>query len=486
MKPRILIVGAGDIGAHLARRLCESWDVAVLDLDPEALESPLLAGCATRLVGDGTSAMVLRQAGAEGADTLVAASDADEVNLEVLLLARERFGIDNLYAVMQGQEFEQRYRELPDVEVVDSNQACSALLESRLERRKVATNIGLGEGEIIEVEVLANSSVIGHRLADLHPRRWLVGAVYREGRLIVPHGDTVLLEGDRVVLIGEPEVLGAIANHIGAGESRFPLHYGSNIVAMDSKGLAPHLEELRYLLSNTAALTLELITAGGRAPTPALVSALDELKIPHQITKDPSDSPGAMARRAAQRDAGILALEPRGLDFWSRVGIRRTSTVQLIDKVRSPVLICRRSHPYVRVLLCLHQAPFVLEAAQLAIDLTRTLECQLTLGVVHQPDLVVGAEARAELNAARREVEDLCRLYHLELEVLELEGNPIQQTLAACKDFDLLVLPYRRNQRASLTRPDVSQNLLHRAPCSVLIMPHGGAITAAGAGAGKG
>ena len=473
MKPRILIVGAGDIGAHLARRLNISWEVTVLDRDPSALETPLLADVHTRLAGDGTSAMILKQAGAEHADTLVAATDDDEVNLEVLALARERFKIENLYAVMQGETFEARYRELPDVEVVDSNQACSALLESRIERRKVATDIGLGEGEIIEVEVLANSSVIGHRLADLHPRRWLVGAVYREGRLIVPHGDTVLLEGDRVVLIGEPEVLGAIANHIGAGESRFPLHYGSNIVVMDSPGLTPHLAELRYLLENTAALTLDLLTTGGKDPTPAITAAFSELKISHTVSRDAEDTPMALARRAALKDAGILALEPREQDLWSRVGIRRTQTVQIIDKVRCPVLICRGSHPYQKALLCLHEAPIQLEAAQLAIDLTRTLEGTLTLAVVHQPDLVVGAEARKELDKARREVEDLCRLYHLELKVLTLEGNPIKQTLAACKDFDLLVMPYRRNQRASLTRPDVGQNLIHSAPCSVLVMPHG-------------
>ena len=40
-------------------------------------------------------------------------------------------------------------------------------------------------------------------------------------------------------------------------------------------------------------------------------------------------------------------------------------------------------------------------------------------------------------------------------------------------DFDLLVLPYRRKRRSSLTRPDVGQNLLHRARCSVLVMPQG-------------
>ncbi len=449
MKPRILIVGAGDIGAHLATRLCDSWEVSVLDVDQAALDSELLSGCATRHAGDGTSALVLRDAGAEQADTLVAATDSDEVNLEVLKLAHDRFEIDSLYAVMQGHEFEAQYRDLPDVELVDSNQAASALVASRLQRRKVATSIGLGEGEIIEVEVLANSSVIGSTLAELSPRKWLVGAVYRDGELIVPHGDTRLAEGDRVVIIGEPEVLGAIATHIGAGESRFPLHYGSNLVALEGPDLAAMQPELDYLIENSAAFALDLLNLNG------------------------GDRETAERLVAAKRDAGVIALSPRPLDLLGRIGLRRTDTARLLDMAISPVLIPRGSFPYRRLVLGLYEAPYSPEAAQMAIDVARTLKAELTLAVVFQPELVVGSVARQEMDHARRQVEDLARLYHLEMEVTELSGNPIQELLGAAKNADLLMLPYRRQQKASLTRPDVGQNLLHRAPCSTMVMPHG-------------
>jgi len=51
----------------------------------------------------------------------------------------------------------------------------------------------------------------------------------------VPHGDTVIQKGDRVVVIGDPAILPSIATHIGSGESEFPRHYGSNIVALGNR-----------------------------------------------------------------------------------------------------------------------------------------------------------------------------------------------------------------------------------------------------------
>ena len=159
MKPAVIIVGAGDTGAQLAERLSGDWEVTIVDPDAEALVRDQLAG-ARVVQGDGSSSLVLREAGAETIKTLVAASPVDEVNLEVLKVARRDFGIENLFAVVHDHGFEQRYEEA-GAQVVNRHLSTSALLASRLEGRKVATNIGLGEGEIIEVEVLANSSVIG-------------------------------------------------------------------------------------------------------------------------------------------------------------------------------------------------------------------------------------------------------------------------------------------------------------------------------------
>ena len=477
MKPRILIAGAGETGSYLAQRLGENWEVVVVDPDAAALESPLLAGCSVCHQGDATSALVLRKAGAQEAHAVVACTGSDELNLEVARLAGQQFSTDNLYAVMESLEQDQTY-ETAGVEAVDRSQACAVLLESRIEGRKVATSIGLGEGEIQEVEVLANSSVIGKRLADMRPRKWLVGAVYREGKLIVPHGDTVIHEGDRVVIVGEPDILSAMATHIGQGESEFPLHYGCNLVVSDVRLMTGAVDEITYLFDNTEARALRLVSGAGAAVSSVqvdggvdLMKRFVEAGIPTEFLQVQVDRTEEFAAALEGSDMGMLLLWPQELSWLCRVGLRRSPTVKLLDHLRSPVLICRGTFPYKRVLLVLAEPDMPSSSAQLAIDLARKVGGQLHLGVVHQPELVVGAQLREEMEEKRKQVDNLASMYHVDVEPEVMEGNPIEQVVALSEQFDVLVIPYRRGRSSSLTRPDVAQNLLHRARCSTLVMP---------------
>lgn len=470
MKPKVLIAGAGETGAYLARRLCENWDVVVVDPDAGSLQADASQACGARYQGDATSALVLRKAGIEGARVVVACAGDDETNLEVLRLARQEFAVTHLYAVLERTGVEQQYLE-HGAEVVDRSQACAALLESRIEGRTVATSIGLGEGEIQQVEVLPNSSVIGQRLADLRPRRWLVGAVYREGQLVVPHGDTVIQQGDRVLLIGQPDVLSAVATHIGAGESEFPLHYGSTVVALGAPGLEHTVDEISYLLQTTAARLLQVLpaTSGGEDP---LAQRCAEANVPVQVLDHQAEPAADLAQQIATADAGVVLLAPRPLPWLSRIGLARSPTARALDQLNVPALIPRGTFPYARVLLVLAEPEFPAEAAQVAIDLVRKVGARLVLGLAHQPEVVVGAQRRQELEERQRQVEDLASMYHVDVEHDLMEGNPIAEVLARCKNYNLLVLPFARGQRASLTRPDVNLNLLHRASCSVLVMPY--------------
>ncbi len=179
MKPCILIAGAGETGAYLARRLSENWEVVVVDPDAAALENDLLAACQTRHRGDATSALVLRKAGAAEAHAVVACTGSDEVNLEVCRLARQELSVENRYAVMESLEREATYLEV-GVDAVDRSQASAVLLESRIEGRKVATSIGLGEGEI-QVEVVADRDVRAE-LFRLTVNRGLVALELRRER----------------------------------------------------------------------------------------------------------------------------------------------------------------------------------------------------------------------------------------------------------------------------------------------------------------
>lgn len=478
MKPRILLAGLGETGMALAARLSANWDV--IGIDPQrpalagqsSLQQAAKHGSLRLLQGDATSALVLSKAGLDGILAAVACTGSDEVNLEVLRLARQQHGITNRIALMYSRDWEDRYN-AEEIDVVDQDLACASILEARIQRGiKVATSVGLGMGEVVEVEVLPSSSVIGRKLAELHPRRWLVAAVYRQRELIVPHGDTELAAGDRVLLVGEPDILPAIATLVRTGEPEFPLQYGSHIVGLCGPRTARLLEETAYLLEVTRAERFEAIACRGQQQRlQDLARRCAEAGIRYETTCSAQDTVASLLEEHARRDVGVLILPPEPLPLRSRIGLGRSATARIIDMAGSPVLIARSTFPYRRILLVLAELPFRNEAAHLAIDVVRTIGAELHLGLVHQPNLVVGPELRDEMEERRREVENLAGLYHVEVRTRVLEGNPIAEICKASRDFDLLVLPYRKGRKAFLTRPDVGLNLIHRAHCSVMVMP---------------
>jgi len=476
MKPRILLAGLGETGAELARKLVHNWDVIAVDPDPAAAARATVdpaRGESLRVhTGDATSALVLRKAGLEGVHAAVACTGDDETNLEVLHLAREQLRIHNLYTLMYVLTFEQRYRG-QGVEVVSQDRACAAILESRIAKgQKVAADVGLGIGEIMEVEVLADSSVIGRPLMDLKPQRWLVGAIYRDGVLVVPHGDARLEQGDRVLIVGDPDILPSIATLIRTGESEFPLQYGSHVVTILGRHADQVLDEAGYLIEATRAERFEAIACDADAKAAeALARRCDEIGIPYELTCNAEDNLASLAHEVARSDVGLLILPHEPLGWLARVGLGRSRTSRIVDLVHSPVLVSRRTTPYRRVLLVLAALPFPTEAAQLAIDVVRIVGAELQLALVHQPEIVVGAELADEIERRGREIVNLAGMYHVETSVRRLAGNPIAEVVGASREYDLIVLPFRKGRRAFLTRPSVALNIIHRAACSVMVMP---------------
>ena len=476
MKPRILLAGLGETGSELARRLVLNWDV--IGVDPDEATFADLPGreseCDALVLhkGDATSALMLRKTDAEGVHGVVACTGSDETNYEMLRLAKDLFGIKNRVALMYTLDWKERY-EQEGIEVVSQDYACAAVLESRVARgQKVASDIGLGEGEIMEVEVLPNSSVVGTPLMDLNPKRWIVGAVYRGKQLIVPHGDTVIQKGDRVLIIGDPGILPSIATLIRTGESEFPLQHGSHVVGLYDGGIESLLGEVGYLIESTRADRFEVVACSVDEPALRSLSLeCEAASIPYEYSCSAMSSIPSLVHEARSRDVGVLVLPPEKLSLLASLGLGRSRTARIIDMVSSPVLVARKTFPYRNVLLVLAELPFNTAAAQLAIDLVRMVDAELHLGVVHQPELVVGAELREEIEQKESEISNLAGLYHVKVQKRVLDGNPIREIQKASGEYDLLVMPYRRNRKAFLTRPDVGLNLVHRAACSVMVMP---------------
>src|SRR5579885_995141 len=279
---RVLIAGAGRVGRQLAGRLIEHWSITLLDIYQEPLDlahqmlratnpAPGNADSNARLehisyvMGDATSRLVLERAGAGTIDCLVAVCDEDATNLEVCRLARQSFNIPLLAALVHETDRLPQFQEL-GVQTVLMGTSLAVALANRIEPAVQASEgLGLGHGEVVELTIPASSPVLGRPLRTFAAHHWLIAAVYRQGNLIIPHGQTCLQEDDRILLVGSPLLLPGIADYLRLGRAQFPYPYGSRLaVALakpDEDGQIA-LQEARALAGQSAAEGFDLLVWG--------------------------------------------------------------------------------------------------------------------------------------------------------------------------------------------------------------------------------
>ncbi|MGE4553331.1 MAG: Trk system potassium transporter TrkA, partial [Desulfovibrionaceae bacterium] len=212
---RIIIVGAGEVGFHVARRLAvENKEVVVVDKDAEALRKVSEATDVQTVHGSGCSPRMLEQAGIREADILLAVTDSDEINLIACLFANTLAPGATKLARIRSEEYTEHKNLLtrgnlditkiinPDQEVVD------AVLRLMSVPGAVEINeFAGGKIRLIGLNPPEQSPVIGVKLLDLRAVIGevpvVVAALVREGQLIVPRGDDRILKGDTVYIACE-------------------------------------------------------------------------------------------------------------------------------------------------------------------------------------------------------------------------------------------------------------------------------------------
>jgi trk system potassium uptake protein TrkA len=109
---KIIIVGAGEVGFHIAQKLSEEGqDIVLIDKDPQKIARITEDLDVQAFLGSGTSPRLLKDSGIKEADMLVAATDSDEVNLISCLLARNL----NHYMVKVARVRNQEYLQEKDL-----------------------------------------------------------------------------------------------------------------------------------------------------------------------------------------------------------------------------------------------------------------------------------------------------------------------------------------------------------------------------------
>ncbi len=117
-----------------------------------------------------------------------------------------------------------------NVVLINSNEILSSRLIDYLPNVPViAQNVGLGEGEIMEVLVPFGSSFIYKHIGVIEQKDWRIVAIYRNRKLIMPNRRRMIQPNDLLLLLGEPAVLKSVYKAIKRELGQFPEPFGSNL-----------------------------------------------------------------------------------------------------------------------------------------------------------------------------------------------------------------------------------------------------------------
>lgn len=204
---RIVILGGGNIGLTLAQEIearHHAISAKIVEVSKERAEAVAEALSKTIVLnGDALDPDMLEEANVRSAETVVAVTNDDEVNILGSLLAKNG-GARRAVTLINKSSYVPLVGSL-GVDVVVSPQAITvSTILQRVRRGRIRSVHSLREGfgEIIEGDALETSSLVGKPLRDANlPNGVIVGAVVRDGKVSVPRGDSVIRAGDRVIIM---------------------------------------------------------------------------------------------------------------------------------------------------------------------------------------------------------------------------------------------------------------------------------------------
>ena len=210
----IIIVGGGKVGYYLTKHLLAAGhEVAVIEKNPKKVDNIIndLGGIA--ILGDGSDAGPMSEAGMNRAETVIAATGDDEDNLIVCQMAKIKFGVKRTIARINNPKNERIFSVLGIDTTVSYVDALVAQIERGIPAHSLIHLLTLRDVGVsfVEKQVPPDSPVIGVMMSDLNlPEQFLIALVIREGKALIPKGTSSLQAGDDVVAVTDAENAGIL------------------------------------------------------------------------------------------------------------------------------------------------------------------------------------------------------------------------------------------------------------------------------------
>lgn len=199
----ILIVGCGKVGARLAQMLSdEGHDVSIVDNDEENFDRLSEDFHGYKTVGVPIDQDVLRSAGIDNCDAVVAVSADDNVNIMVSEVARKSFGIENVIARIYDIDRGDVFSHFGLHTVCPTNLTVASIMAALNEERSIK-KMNIGQHAIVFITEDVPKALVGRTTDDieLSERQNLFSVLREDGQITFFKGEALKLNsGDKVIL----------------------------------------------------------------------------------------------------------------------------------------------------------------------------------------------------------------------------------------------------------------------------------------------
>jgi len=203
---RVVIVGGGNIGLFVARELEERNTRSKAKIVEHSRDRAIsIADKLARTIvlhGNALDEDMLLESDVERAETMVALTNDDQVNILSAVMAK-RLGCQRVLTLINNRGYSSILHSLGIDAFVNPRAVTVSKILQHVRRGRIrgVHSIRDGEGEVLEAEALETSPLIGQPLRDLDlPDGVRIGGIYRKGQVVIPRGDTLIQANDRIVI----------------------------------------------------------------------------------------------------------------------------------------------------------------------------------------------------------------------------------------------------------------------------------------------
>ena len=219
----VIIIGAGKVGYSLARMLSgEEHDVIVVEPDIERGNIINEKLDVQVINGNGASLKLLRAIDTAHADLVIAVTDSDEINMLAATFAKQEGAkrtVARLRDIVYANDMEVLKKRLPQVDLfINPSQVTADVITNYVKVPEAKDIYYFDNRKLMMVELLvdAKSSLVGKALKDLTKKKpYLITAITRADKFIIPNGNEVIAENDCIYVMTKTEHMEEVERSLG-------------------------------------------------------------------------------------------------------------------------------------------------------------------------------------------------------------------------------------------------------------------------------